>query len=252
MKTEERGVSLVELLVAMTILVLGLMPLLRLTVFALRTGKRANVMSVANNMARGLGEEIRTKAFSEEYNANFSNITARQRYPNNTGTAQSFQTEETFNAGDSRFEVFDDVDDYNNWCRGPQCDCTGVSPAALCDQNAPLETYNGFKYDGTNGFPDYGRFTRQVKVFNISVIPEDSYTRAPYENLSGELISINRYNFEETNPNYSSYTSGVSGKSPLKVIEVTVSYQGGAGIMREDLHVRDVSMSVMPLITEEE
>jgi prepilin-type N-terminal cleavage/methylation domain-containing protein len=250
---QKRGVSLVEILVAITILLIGILPLLRLMVFSLRTGNRAHVTSVATNLARGMGEEIRMKAFSEEFTIEFEEAGGDPDlyYPNTT-TPQSFGLEagETaFNVGDPRFLLFDDVDDYNNWCRGRECDCTGIVPAALCD-TSPLETHDGHPLNGTNGYPDYTRYTRRVRVFNATVDDYYTYRRAPYENLSTVELSIHRYNFEESN--YSNLTTNATGRSPLKLIEVTISYRGAEGIAREDLQIKDVSMAVMPLLAIQE
>ena len=248
-KRQEHGVSLVEILVAMSILLIGILPLMRLMMFSLRTGNRAHVTSVATNLARSMGEEIRMKAFSEEFTVEFEDAGGDpDLYYPKTATPQSFGLEagETvFNVGDARFLLFDDVDDYNNWCRGRECNCTGIVPAALCD-TSPLETYDGHQLNGTNGYPDYTRYTRRVRVFNVTVNNFYTYRRAPYENLSSMEIPINRYNFEESN--YPNLTGGTTGSSPLKLIEVTVSYRGAEGIAREDMEIKDVSMVVVPLL----
>ena len=249
MKQQERGMSLVELLVAMTILVVGIVPLMRVMMFSMRTGSRANVTSVATNLARSMGEEIRMKAFAEEFTVEFteSGGDPDDYYPV-TDVAQSFglETGETsFSVGDSRFNIFDDVDDYNNWCRGPECDCTGITPAALCS-TSPVETYEGYAQNGTKGYPNYQRYTRRVRVFNLDANEDLRYTRAPFENLSGVLVTINRYNFEESN--YQNHTANATGFSPLKLIEVTVSYRAAEGVATESMEIKDVSMSVMPLL----
>ncbi len=249
MKQQERGVSLVELLVAMTILVIGIVPLMRVMMFSLRTVNRARVTSTATNLSRGMGEEIRMKAFSEEFTVDFSGD-PDDYYPV-TDDAQSFGTEETsYSAGDARFYTFNDVDDYDNWCRGPECVCGSETPADLCSSAALVETYDGHVYDGSAGYPDYRRYTRQVRVFNLDAIEDESYSRAPYENLSGVMVEINRYNFEETN--YYNHTADATGLSPIKIIEVTVSFSATAGIATEEMTLKDVSISVMPLLAEEE
>jgi type II secretory pathway pseudopilin PulG len=250
MKNRERGLSLVELLVAITVLLLGVVPLMRLFMFSLRTGNRAHKMSVATNLARGIAEEIRTKAFSEEFTVGFADD-PDYYYPNTT-TSQSFGLEETFGTSDVRFNVFDDVDDYNNWCRGRDCDCTGITPATLCATSTP-ETHDGHPYDGSDGYPDYNGFTRRIQVFNLFVLPELTYERTPYENISTPIL-INRFNFEESNfPNLTVNDDGVHalGHTPLKVIDVMVTYRAPVGITREDVEVHDVSMSVMPLVAEQ-
>lgn len=246
MKQQERGVSLVELLVAMTILVIGIVPLMRVMMFSLRTINRARVTSTATNLSRGMGEEIRMKAFAEEFTIDFSGD--REHYYPVTETAQTFGTEETgFSAGDARFYTFNDVDDYNNWCRGPECVCSNITPSALCSTSL-LETYDGHVYNGNNGYPDYRRYTRKVRVFNLDAIEDESYRRAPYENLSGVTVAINRYNFEETN--YHNHTADATGLSPIKIIEVTVSFTATKGIATEEMTLKDVSIAVMPLMAE--
>lgn len=253
MKHHERGLSLVEILVAIVILLLGIVPLMRLMMFSLRTGNRAHVKTVSTDLARGMAEEIRMKVFAEEYIEGFPGD-RDLLYPN-TNTPQSFglDTGETsFSVGDGRFFVFDDVDDYNQWCRGPACDCTGVTPAALCD-TSPIETYDGNKYDGTKGFPAYPQYTRKVNIFNVDVEAANigTYRKAPFENLSGMYVYINRFDFEESN--FTNITSDVTGLTPLKIIEVVVTYQGvRVRDAREGQEVKDVSMAVMPILEMEE
>jgi Tfp pilus assembly protein PilV len=64
---KEQGLSLVELLIAAVILVVALVPLMRVMMYALETGSRANKMTIATNLARDLAEEIRTQAYAEDY-----------------------------------------------------------------------------------------------------------------------------------------------------------------------------------------
>jgi len=235
MVRKERGMSLVELLVAMMILMLGVVPMLRGFMFGLRTGNRANKLSTATNLARDMAEEIRFKAFSEEFTEDFAGD-PEDFYPMTT-TIQSFGLEESFEAGDTRLERFDDVDDYDGWCRGSGC----------ADSSKPLESAGGHPYTGGR-YPSYYGFTRRVKVFNIFPIPEFRSYKDPYpDDNSAEPMAIDRFNLEAANlPNLTSDADGGSatGRTPVKVVEIVVSYRG-PGI--EDVDVKDVNFVVMPL-----
>jgi hypothetical protein len=195
--------------------------------FGLQTGNRANKLRVATNLSSDLAEEIRSKAFSEEFTIDFSGDPDTV-YPIAT-TAQSFGLEESTFV--SRLITFDDVDDYHNWCEGDDCG----SPQ-------PLQSYDGQAYED----PAYRGFTRQVNVFNIFPDPQMRHYRQPFPNASG-IVAIDRFNLEEANwPNLLVDQDGnsVVGKSPIKVVEITVNYSGpGAG----DVEVKDVSFAVMPL-----
>jgi prepilin-type N-terminal cleavage/methylation domain-containing protein len=131
-----RGMSLIELLVAVAVLLVGIIPLLGLFLQSLQTVEKANKMTIANNLARDLSEEIRSRAF---WDPDLANSADADSYFPNTTVPEPFGLEsgETFAYGDKRIEKLDDVDDYNGWCRGTDCDCTG-KPAGLCQDNTPI------------------------------------------------------------------------------------------------------------------
>ena len=237
---KERGVTLVELLIAMMILLVGLVPMLRAFMFALRTGNRARKMMIATNLARDMAEEIRAQAFSEGY-ADYKNQSYKLYYPH-TDTAQRFGLEtgenaDTTSTNGGRISVFDDADDYDSWCRGSDCGTSSVTA---------LETFDGQTYDGSGGYPNYLGFTRRVRVRNVfpSFATQTSfnpYDPSDYENA----LLISRYDFENWSTlRFDSDGNDVTGKSSLKIIEITVSYQG-PGV--ENVEIQDLSFITIPM-----
>ncbi len=162
-RKNERGVTLIELLVAGAILTIGLIPIVRVLMYGLQTSSRANKLTLATNLARDLSEEIRTQAFSEEFVYPDPQCVATDAYPRKPSIAQCFGTEAGENsattaANGGRVSVFDDVDDYIGWCRGKEC-----------PGEPPLETFDGLQYDGTQGYPAYNGFTRRVRIHNLDI-----------------------------------------------------------------------------------
>jgi prepilin-type N-terminal cleavage/methylation domain-containing protein len=239
MKTKEQGLSLVELLVALAILAVGIVPLIRVLVYGLDTGNRANKMTIVTNLARDMAEEMRSQSFSEEFVYPDPSCSVDTAYPQVVTTAQCFGREggsedESFTVSKGgRIKVFDDIDDYDGWCRGE--DCIGGFK--------PLETYDGFQYNGQQGYPFYHGFTRRVRVHNIDAA--DAYVtefRAdPFSDYTSTDSTqlIKRYDFD----NWSTITIGQRGLTPLKRIEVTVTYNGP---VTKGIEVIDVSYAVMP------
>lgn len=252
MRKQERGVSLVELLVAITILLVGLVPMMRAFLFSLETGNRARKMTIATNLARDMSEEIRSKAFSEEY-ADYKDNTWKKVYPNTTST-QKFGREtgenaDTTSSNGGRIMVFDDVDDYDGWCRGIGC---GVTPIK------PLETFDGVKY-GDSGLTDMYGYTRRVRVRNLFPAFQVQTSYNPYyslddvaagtvtsEKYKANLIEFKRYDFENWSSCCRFNDSGkdVTGKSALKIIEVTVTYEGPG---MAPIRVQDLSFVTSPM-----
>jgi prepilin-type N-terminal cleavage/methylation domain-containing protein len=234
-----RGMSLIELLVAVAILLVGIIPLLGLFLQSLQTVEKANKMMIANNLARDLSEEIRSRAFWDPEIANDS--TVRDKFFPNTTVPQPFglgatstigisEAGETFAYGDKRIEKLDDVDDYNGWCRGANCDCTG-KPTGLCQNNTPLETYDGKKYGVDSGYPPYFGFTRSVEVYNI--LPGDK-DKVSFSNFSTHQVPVGMRNYTTTFRFFNLQddrlqSAGVRGtpcRTFVKVIKVTVEYKG--------------------------
>lgn len=266
----EQGVSLIELLVAVTILAIGVVPLVGVIMYGLETGNRAAKITQATNFARDLAEEIRTKAFAEEFV--YTNPSCKIRdessgdsvYPEDPDDPQCFGKETTGTgpggvsetvsdvAGNGgRIMVFDDIDDYDGWCRGIECPGGNAGP---------LETYDGFLYNGTQGYQNAIGFTRRVRIHNLDV-GEDRSDKAFYANPfplyttdnADSTQFIKRYDFRSWS-NLTTITYGTSdtsdddpaeGLTPFKRIEVTVTYNGG---MVSGVEVVDVSYAVMPYV----
>lgn len=246
MKKHEQGLSLIELLVASTILLIAVIPLLQVIMYGLQTSIRGEKITLATNLARDLAEEMRTQAFSEEFVPSGSTeCPVDAVYKKKAGVPQCFGLESGESVATAqhggRIAVFDDVDDYDGWCRGK--DCQGGY--------RPLETYDGFLYNGTQGYPPYLGFTRRVKVRNLDVggdRPVSEFHADPfasYTSTDGTLF-IKRYDFR----NWSALTvkkdgTNATGLTPLKRIEITVTYNGS--VVR-GIEVADVSYVVMPYV----
>lgn len=247
MNKHEQGVSLVELLVAVAILVTGLVPLLRVIMYGLETGNRASKMTIATNLARDLAEEMRTQAFSEEFVYGSSECPINQVYNKNPGNPQCFGPDSGEDvataANGGRIAVLDDVDDYDGWCRGKDC------PGSY----QPLETYDGYLYSGSEGYPPYFGFTRKVRVHNLDVGADrvlHEFRADPFETYTSTDSTqfIKRYDFT----NWSTLTvkkdgTDATGLTPLKRIEITVTYDGPTV---GGIEVVDVSYVVMPYVKE--
>ncbi|PID58317.1 hypothetical protein CSB45_04420 [candidate division KSB3 bacterium] len=227
----QQGVSLIELLVALAILAVALIPLMSLYTHAVRTAEHAHKRTIAVNLARDLLEEIRAKAFSEP--------DPNQLYYPNTTTAQPFGIEESFyNSALGRWGQFDDVDDYDGWCRGKECG------------GQALEAYDAEKYAG-NGFPRYHNFTRRVQVYNI--YPNISTQVAAGENRRGsEPRSHNMtiggnsqaFDFYDLRDQTLPSLKAPNGTTRQKVVQVTVTYTGP---VTPPLGVKETAIVVLPL-----
>lgn len=249
MKSKEQGLSLVELLIAAVILVVALVPLMRVMMYALETGSRANKMTIATNLARDLAEEIRTQAYAEDYVLfnRASGCDYRTNYPVDDTKPQCFGLEsgedpnQTRSKG-GRIKVFDDVDDYNGWCRGR--DCAG--------DYKPLETFDGRVYDGSEGYPSYHNFTRWVRIHNLDLMSRSvkTFKRDPFAlyTSTNYTQTIKRYLFENWSTELIFQSDNTSkratGLSSIKRIEVIVTYDGTD---TSGVEVVDVSYVVMPI-----
>ncbi|MBD3306215.1 hypothetical protein GF339_07485 [candidate division KSB3 bacterium] len=258
MKTQEKGITLVELLVAVVILLIGIVPMVRVLIFALETGNRARKITVATNLARDMAEEIRMQAFSEEFVRAVNQcdlIGTNPVYPYSDTNPQCFGREsgedpaQTTSQG-GRIKVFDDVDDYDDWCRG---DCSNTADDLSDDTY--LETYDGYQYDGTQGYPPYLGYTRRVRIHNLELSNRHikQFTRDPFPGYTSEVNDklIRRYRLDEDAGfnNWSSLTDDTSGNhmqglTPFKRIEVTVTFHG-PGV--QGVEIQDVSYAVMPV-----
>ncbi len=248
MQAKNRGVSLIELLVAVAILMLGAVPMIRVIMYGLEVTNRAHKTTLATNLAREMAEEIRSQAFSEEYVylSRDGSCDIETRYPESLTVAQCFGLESGESsdtaANEGRIAVFDDIDDYNGWCRGEECEGTASIPLNGGPQSA-LEDY-----DGTQHGSDSLWFTRRVRIHNLTVANQEisSFYKDPFPlyTSTDNRQDIKRYNFE----NWSSLTrfddgSSATGLTWLKRIEVRVTYNGPSV---KGIEVLEVSHAVMP------
>ncbi len=278
MSKREQGLSLVELLVAVAILAVAIIPMVRILMFGLQTGNRANKLTIATNLARDLTEEIRIQAFAEEFVYPNPSCDRDSAYPK-TADAQCFgleagETVDTATNG-GRIDVFDDADDYDGWCRG---DCNDTPDNSADDTF--LETYDGRKYNGEEGYPAYYGFTRRVRVHNLDAAGKhlSEFDQNPFKNSTSEEAEedenpIRRYNFDNWSAivTESAFREGTSdeivvtdgddpfkitrdeddnaiaatGLTPLKRVEVIVTYNGPTV---SGIEVSDVSYVVLPLL----
>ena len=266
-----RGVTLVELLVAMAVLSFGILPLVSIFIYALRVSERSNKMTMALNLARDMSEEIRANAFWDPDVAN--NPDERVKYyplkeiaptpqPFGLETGEGYVGDDDGSKKKGRLASFDDVDDYNGWCRGPKCaDCAALA-GDLCKVTEYEVNYRGEKYDGTGGHPMYRNFTRRVRVFNI--FQNTTAAKANPHQIRFGAFSTKTFNFFDLRDGYdarSGYkvtddimknltTNGklrnqhAKGMTRLKVIEVSVEYTGQVA---GTVGVKDVSFAVMPI-----
>ncbi|MCP4402616.1 MAG: prepilin-type N-terminal cleavage/methylation domain-containing protein [bacterium] len=240
MKKNNRGISLIELLVASAILAIGLIPLVTVMMYGLNTSNRAHKMTRATNLSREMAEEIRSQAFSEEfvYGQRDPACDLNTSYPEKENAAQCFGLESGENidtaSNGGRMTVYDDVDDYHGWCRG--VDCGGAKTS--------LEDFDGTLHGSQEGL----WFTRRVRVHNLSVAGRhiSSFYKDPFESYTStdSRQNIRRFNFENWSSDFTQKDGDVaSGLTWLKRIEVTVIYNGptvkGVGVV-------DVSYAVMP------
>lgn len=259
---KQLGVSLIELLVALAILAIALVPLLSLFLHALKMTEHSNKRTIAINLARDMQEEIRSREFAEPYE------NARSG-PGVVGFEES-----PFGSSDKRFEILDDVDDYDGWCRGQDCECgqttpdpsdTGVTSDGLCNDNSPLEAYDGTTYDG-KGYPHYQGFTRMVQVFNIwpniSTTVAAGETRKGNEPREHEIeVGAGAYRAKEPfnfydlrTENFENLTGfrspdGIArGYSRLKVVKVVVTYKGA---VTPDITIEDIALVALPVSREQ-
>ena len=242
---KQQGMSLVELLVAVGIFVVALAPLLSIFTQALKTSEHGHKRTIAVNLAREMQEEIRSRQFWEPDESDHPTLSGSKYFPTGT-SAQTFGLEEgTFGSGDSRISKFDDVDDYNNWCRGEACDCTGITNG-VCVDNSPLEDYEGTKLTGA-GYGHYQGFTRRVEIYNIKA----SNGEPPEHRMilgAGDYkqeVPFNFYDFG--NEAALANLRAQNGKTRLKVVKVTVTYTGP---VTPNITYEDTALVVLPVSRE--
>lgn len=249
------GVSLIELLVAVAILAVALIPLLGLFLQGLKATEHSHKRTIAINLARDLQEEIRSKSFTEPNPPALSG--SALYYPNGTTMLPFGFDESPFGTGDTRWAKFDDADDYNGWCRGQDCNCSAATLASgLCVNNSPLESFNGKKYTG-QGYTQYQGFTRKAEVYNVFpnistrlVAGETRRGSEPREHnltVGSDLTTFNFYDLRDQSiPGLRNdpRKGSAQGRSRLKVVKVTVIYKGPVTPL---ITVEDIGLVVLPL-----
>lgn len=262
---KQQGMSLVELLVAVAVLLFGLVPLMSLFWQALKMTEQSHKRTIAISLMRDMQEEIRSKAFFDPDESSWPTLSGKAVYFPSGTTATPFGLEgSAFGSSDTRLTKLDDADDYNGWCRGQDCECggtppnTGSSSDGLCQDETFLEAYDGEKYVG-GLFPSYQGFTRRVEIFNIYpnlstqvTANEDRRGSEPRSHLmelgvgdNRETIRFNFYDLREEN--FDNLRAGADGKTRLKVVRVIVSYQGP---VTPDVWVDDFALLTMPMSKE--
>jgi prepilin-type N-terminal cleavage/methylation domain-containing protein len=244
---QQHGVSLVELLVAMAILATALMPILGIFVQALKTTESSTKRTIAMNLAREMLDEILSKQFVDPQ----VDLTGSSYYPKGS-TAQPFgfngtgENDGTYSQSVSRMLQFDDVDDYNGWCRGPACNCTGVTPAGICSTTLPQESYNGVRFVGAE-YPHYQDFTLQVGVYNLKPTVRSNHSMQMGVGAFRETRNFQFFDFRTERMG----TPATAGTTNMKVIKVTVLYgyplTPNIRKVAPPFTIEDVGLSVLPV-----
>lgn len=134
---KKKGYTLVEIMIAMVVLVLGLIPLVKLIGDSLVATSDLGSRSVANELAQDLMEEIKQRKWDE--NAGADGFTTTLSATLGIDGAPEIATNKT---------TFDDIDDYNLGSTGNNWGWTERPPSDAA--NNPLS--------------QYGKFTRTVRV----------------------------------------------------------------------------------------
>ncbi|MFA5779004.1 MAG: prepilin-type N-terminal cleavage/methylation domain-containing protein [Elusimicrobiota bacterium] len=136
---KKNGYTLVEIMIAMVVLVLGLIPLVKLIGDSLVATSDLGSRSVANELAQDLMEEIKQRKWDEGAVADGSTPAgSRSPFPFTQDATENWTNKTSF----------DDIDDYNLGSTGNDWGWTETPPRDA--SNAPL--------------PQYSKFTRSVRV----------------------------------------------------------------------------------------
>lgn len=237
-RTRTRGVSLIELLVAVAILAVALTPLLAVFVQSVKTAEHSHKKTLALNLLRDMQEEIRSKDFVDNQFTVVGGVG-----PKGGPATFGLETGDGYSATAAQGrQLLDDIDDYNGWCRGKECQCggtgddTGVSANGLCDDNSSLESYRREYYTGP-GYTRYDGFTRRVQVYNIwsnvsSVqnIAQRGGGRQPWTHYMAVGMNSAKDKpfkfYDLRDQNFANLTTGARGRTDLKIVRVTVTYRG--------------------------
>jgi len=136
---KKKGYTLVEIMIAMVVLVLGLIPLVKLIGDSLVATSDLGSRSVANELAQDLMEEIKQRKWDEGAGADGSTPAgSRSPFPFTQDATENWTNKTSF----------DDIDDYNLGSTGNDWGWTETPPSDAA--NNPLS--------------QYGKFTRSVRV----------------------------------------------------------------------------------------
>ena len=141
----KKGLSFLELIIALSIISVGLVGLIQASNTALELYYRTSRQIIATNLAKSLLAEIISRDFVDPDD------------PTNTILGPNMGSSQMETRCGSAGNVFDDVDDYN-----------GTS------ENPP-RTVNGTVMNGTAGTPDYSYFTRNATVIYVNFLADNTY-----------------------------------------------------------------------------
>ncbi len=123
---KNKGVTLIELMITVTIIMLGLIPLLNMFIKATKGTQFMGSSTIADNLAEQMLAEISQKKWDE-------NATALGVYTTNRTPVSSLGVDSGESATDKT--TFDDVDDYKGWVEQPPQDLKGQ----------PISGYEAYK-----------------------------------------------------------------------------------------------------------
>jgi len=154
-RKNKKGVTLVELMITVSLILLGLIPLLRMFISAVTGTQMTGAATVADNIAKQMLAEISQKKWDEKCTVKGEHISlASASDPLGVDTGEDANDKTTF----------DDIDDYKGWNESPPRDLS----------NNPIPGYEGYWLDvdviyvtdPTTGIAPAGAKTdfKQVKV----------------------------------------------------------------------------------------
>jgi len=140
-----QGLTFLEVVIALSLFAVAIVGYLQIVDVALKSCYRASQELIAANLARGLMAEIIGKKFAEEKNSQDMGPDAGET---------------------DRWTGFDDVDDYDGWCE------------------APPQTLDGSRMDGTTTAPNYSKFSRGATVVFVRQDFSETSDYSPYKKVT--------------------------------------------------------------------
>jgi len=125
-RKNKKGVTLVELMITVTLILLGLIPLLKMFISAVTGTQMTGSATVADNIAKQMLAEISQKKWDEH-------CTVKGEYISLTSASDPLGTDAGEDANDKT--TFDDIDDYKGWEEIPPRDLS----------NKPIPGYEGYQ-----------------------------------------------------------------------------------------------------------